>query len=729
MAIQQQTADPIRIYYQMTTTNTSFIDMHHYLRYKGIKNNKFFLVLYDPDLDGVDPRDPNLSIMMKRKILRECVVNYWYFIREVVRIPDQGGTVGSGVRYRLHRGNLALNFGFLMNWNMFLELPRQHYKTISSICWYLWCYNFGTTNSEIMFMNKRHDDSKMNLRRLREIRDALPPYLQMKEYVDSTGKKVVGSKNVESAQNVINHNKITTKPSARSKSLANSLGRGCTMPMHWYDEYAFIPFNNIIYSAATPAYKTASMNAKRNGAPYGILITTTPGDTTTDEGLNALNTKDQATPFNESFYDFTMEELEELKNSNTSSSFFYIKFTYRQLGSGEQYFKEMVIDLQKDWTAIRREVLLEWAKCSDNSPFTQQDLEIIESLVMKEPKLQLRLCNYYFMNIYKQTDIYKYPPIIGVDVSGGYQKDSSTITIIDSKTTEVIADFNCNYISIRDLANVIYELVTKYMPNAVVNIERNGGFGASVLSILLKTRIKRNLYFEIKDRVTEERYDGIRIVKKTQKVKVYGFDETKASREKLMEILRDRVDNHKGKFISPIIYNELTTLEVKKNGKIEHSNNAHDDQIFSYLMALYVWYEGQNLMENFGLEKSVIRTDEDEDFDGDGLIEKYEDISIKLEEDTNDSIIQPQLNYIKSDNSMSYMDWLISEHENDEKAMADLLNTKLGRKAYSRTFHIDEEDIGSKALFRIPDTIFMIDEPTKKKTEMQEIFESMIDPR
>ena len=49
------------------------------------------------------------------------------------------------------------------------------------------------------------------------------------------------------------------------------------MDYHEYDEYAFILYNSIIYSAATPAYKTAAMNAKANGAPYGILITTTPG--------------------------------------------------------------------------------------------------------------------------------------------------------------------------------------------------------------------------------------------------------------------------------------------------------------------------------------------------------------------------------------------------------------------------------------------------------------------
>ena len=69
---------------------------------------------------------------------------------------------------------------------------------------------------------------------------------------------------------------------------------------------------------------------------------------------------------------------------------------------------------------------------------------------------------------------YKYPPIIGCDVAGGLSKDSSAITVIDTETTEVLATFNNNFISVNDFARVIYELVMKYMPNAIVNIERNG---------------------------------------------------------------------------------------------------------------------------------------------------------------------------------------------------------------------------------------------------------------
>lgn len=80
---QQQTVprkrpQPVRtIYAQKTTKNKSFLDMHHYLKSIGIKNNEFMLTLIDPDLDGIDPHDPNLNQYYKQKVLRECLCNYW----------------------------------------------------------------------------------------------------------------------------------------------------------------------------------------------------------------------------------------------------------------------------------------------------------------------------------------------------------------------------------------------------------------------------------------------------------------------------------------------------------------------------------------------------------------------------------------------------------------------------------------------------------------------------
>ena len=167
---------------------------------------------------------------------------------------------------------------------MFVVLPRQFGKTIGAVSRYLWAYNFGTTNSEIMFMHLDHSRAKGNLKTLKTFRDILPSYLRMDSNVNAEGKKLKVPNTVVTIQNPFNNNRIVTFPSARTKDSADGLARGCTQPIQWYDEFGFINYNDTVYSAAVPAFSTASQNAKRNGAPYGICLTTTPGDLLTEIG-------------------------------------------------------------------------------------------------------------------------------------------------------------------------------------------------------------------------------------------------------------------------------------------------------------------------------------------------------------------------------------------------------------------------------------------------------------
>ena len=149
----------------------------------------------------------------------------------------QGGEVGGGVPYKLTRANLAMSFGFVMNWNMFLEIPRQNGKTVSALCWYLWVFLFGTRNSKMLFLNKKLDDSKMNLQTLKDIRDSLPDYLRMNSEYGLNGKKLKAKNSAETISNLSNNNLIKTAPSARTKMLASNLGRGATLPFLYMDEY------------------------------------------------------------------------------------------------------------------------------------------------------------------------------------------------------------------------------------------------------------------------------------------------------------------------------------------------------------------------------------------------------------------------------------------------------------------------------------------------------------
>lgn len=701
---------PIRtVYSQKTTKNKSFLDMHHYLKSIGIRNNEFMLALLDPDLDGIDPHDPNLNAYYKQKILRECICNYWYFIREVVRLPSSGA---KPMMYKLDRGNLAYNFCASLNMNIFFEEPRQRGKTTSVAIRYLYLYNFGTTNSKMAFLHKNMDGSKDNLATMKAIRDLLPPYLILKVRMTPDGKMDKGKDNTTEVVNPYNNNTIKTFASATNKAKAASLLRGKTLVLMWFDEYGFLPYNDIIYMNGAPAYKTASTIAKQNHAPYGITITTTPGFMTTPEGKEAFAMKEAATKFSESWYDKSYLELMEIINANTKSDYVYIRYTYQQLGCSEEWFQEVCRLLKNSWPDIRREILLEWATGVENSPFREEDLDTISGL-LRQPISEVYLLGKYRFETYLQADTRTYPAIIGVDVAGGYKQDSSTITVIDSLTTKVLGCLNCNYISTLDLARCIEFIVKNWMPNAVVNVERNGGYGSTVISKLKKMGLSKNLYYEIKDKVVEERQDGVHAYKQKIRMKEFGLNSTRDVRKLLIDILIERVENHKDKIISPIIYNELLGMEIKRNGKVEHSASTHDDQVFSMLMALYVWYEGINLAERYGIRKSTIKTDEDVDEEYDYYNDDTVEIvgSFNTQSELNQEIERDLQAAIKAGGTL--MQDFIDERREKEKAQFEaLVSTPLGEKAYRQQYNIPanvpiSNFVGDQTSFNVPDSVFI----------------------
>ena len=93
------------MYYDYETSNKSFTDLVEKMKKRG-HNVEFILQLNDKDLVHVDPFNPTLDEVMQNKIINEVERNFWYFAREVARIP----TFEKGVTRPVtaHRGNIAL---------------------------------------------------------------------------------------------------------------------------------------------------------------------------------------------------------------------------------------------------------------------------------------------------------------------------------------------------------------------------------------------------------------------------------------------------------------------------------------------------------------------------------------------------------------------------------------------------------------------------------------------
>lgn len=254
------------------------------------------------------------------------------------------------------------------------------------------------------------------------------------------------------------------------------------------------------------------------------------------------------------------------------------------------------------------------------------------------------------------------------------------------------------------------ELTIEYR---VASIFKHKGFGSTVIAKLIKLGLKKNLYYEIKDVTVEERQDGVHAYKQKIRTKVYGLNSTREIRKLLIDILIERVENHKDKIISPIIYNELLGMEIKRNGKVEHSASTHDDQVFSMLMALYVWYEGVNLSERFGIKKTSIKTDDEVD----EQIDYYNDDTVEIvdhfnSDDELSDQIEQDINSAIAAGGITLNDFLKQREETEKAYLDQLIRTPLGEKAYRQKYSIPddvpiENYINNGTQENIPDRVFL----------------------
>jgi hypothetical protein len=220
---------------------------------------------------------------------------------------------------------------------------------------------------------------------------------------------------------------------------------------------------------------------------------------------------------------------------------------------------------------------------------------------VKQP-IQEALFGYYSLDVYETPD-HNFKSIVSIDVATGASRDSSSITVINSRTFMPIAHFNSSSIDITELTKLVIDIATKFCPNCVIVPEANGA-GAGLVSNLKHSPVRHKLYFEYKKpgNQTDDKYhDGF--IKEDPKNTVgYGVTNTEIVRNEIIELLYILVKKHKKKFIIDKIVSEVSTLIQTKGGRIEHDSGCHDDSIFSWLIGMWVLIYGKNL-HHFGVFK------------------------------------------------------------------------------------------------------------------------------
>lgn len=359
-------------------------------------------------------------------------------------------------------------------------------------------------------------------------------------------------------------------------------------------------YNQITYEACLPAYKRASENARKYGSPYGITITTTPNNLDVDAGAFCYDMMQQAARWSVDCFDFTDEELDNFIKANSKNDFLYVEYSYKELGRNDEWLEEMVRQCNGNRAKIKREILLNWPKSMDSSVFNEDQLDKVQEFV-KNSKTRFYLLDKQFC-----IDWYEIPDvnvnyILSCDVAGGLSRDNSTIVIVHPEDFRVVGDFKSNKIDTDSFKKLLLELMTVYLRNSLLVIERNS-YGLNIIQSLMKNPlIEPRMHRENKEALGEKKTkDGFTVKKKTATV-AYGVDTNTITRKQMLDMLPEIVDTEYDKFVSPNIFDNLATLERKKTGKIEHSSSGHDDSLMAYLIFRWAVFYGKCFRDKFGI--------------------------------------------------------------------------------------------------------------------------------
>lgn len=333
---------------------------------------------------------------------------------------------------------------------------------------------------------------------------------------------------------------------------------------------------------------------------------------------------DTTAPWDEALYDMPEKDIRDYVKRNAKlSGIVYVEYNYRQLGKDEQWLDEVSTTLLYDQKKIKREVHLKRMHGSSQSPFDQDDLDALNDLV-REPSQTYLMLDRFKIDIYDKIDKNKIY-FIGIDCSASIGRDSNAITIVDPYTEKPVAEYKSPYISSPDFVRLVYAIMKELTPRAVLCIERNH-VGTTLIQNLLETEFANNIYYETADVTNiDDKLDPDGFLKaEASNRRIRGIWTGPKSRQAMMKILETYVHEHKEKFVTKNITQDIGKLIYTRSERIDHAPGSHDDSLMSYMMVLYVLHLGKSL-HHFGYVRGL----SEEDYQR-GLVEEETDKSYEV---------------------------------------------------------------------------------------------------
>lgn len=354
----------------------------------------------------------------------------------------------------------------------------------------------------------------------------------------------------------------------------------------------------------------AARNALKNNAPFCRIFITTPGNIDSEPVESSAATRNNATRWSDRLYDLSTTELYSYLKTNSRNRMFYIEYSYIQLGRDEEWYQMQCEQLEFDKVRIKREIHLQRIRGSSESPFDEDDLDVINGL-QKQCTAEMLLNKIYSIRLYERIKP-EIPYFIGIDISTGTNNDNTAMIIIDPYNERAVGEFKSPLMTVQDICTFIRLLIRKLIPKAILCIERNS-LGDAVIQLLKQTEVAPNLYYD-RENVAANSTDKLDahgfIRQEAENRRFYGVQTNSKSREIMMNILYRLVAEKKDSFAVEYVISDLNNLIKKKSGKIEARSGEHDDCIMAFLIGIYILYHGKRLAL-WGFKKGSTPLDEE----------------------------------------------------------------------------------------------------------------------
>lgn len=605
----------------LNTRNKSFVRLAALYRAMGIKNHAFVLALHNPLLVGVNPHSKNLTDAQIAMIAVECYENPWYYLREVVRAPAIGGA--EPVPIEANRSIIGLYWLFFNHIMQMVIQPRQTGKSFGTDSIMVLLLTIMCINTKINLLTKDDDLRRKNIQRIKEIMSDLPRYLDQRARDDSNNTE-------EITVNQLGNQYSSHVPQSSPKRAAN-LGRGLTTSIFHIDEPPFQPNIQYALPAALAAMGAATERSAAEGAPYGVVMTTTAGKRDEKEGGYVYRLLQESAPWTEKFFDTkNQKHLEEVVRRNSRGGVVRVAsvFNHRQLGKDDEWLYKRLQDALSEGGDADRDYFNVWTSGNQTNPIP---IKVLEAIVASaRPPLFEEISNVggYVIRWYIEQDeiesrMNSSSIVLAMDTSEASGSDDISFILMDTETADVLGSAIINETNLIKFSEFVALFLVRY-PRVTAIIERRST-GAMLIDYLLLMlpqhgidpfkRLFNTIVHDGTNPENEERWREINVPlsrRDPQSVvrykKCFGYA-TSGSGEMSRDALYGSMLQLSARRVGHRTYDRQLIDQISglvvRNGRIDHAPGEHDDMVIGWLLANWLLVNGRNL-SFYGIDPSKI---------------------------------------------------------------------------------------------------------------------------